>query len=236
MIDIIAFDGDDTLWHNERLYTMARERFRRILAKYGIHESIEERVNRVELQNLSYYGYGVMSFVLSLIQASIQLTEGRIVANDIRDLLDLSKEMLDAPVDLFDGAEETVTRLSSLCPLMLITKGDLLHQKAKLQRSGLSGNFRYVEVVSDKSQETYASILTRLNLHPSRFLMVGNSTRSDILPVLQLGGWAVHIPAELTWAHEKVDVPGTLNGKYFKLDHLRQLPEFVDRLGDHDGK
>jgi putative hydrolase of the HAD superfamily len=230
MFDLIAFDADDTLWHNERLYQMGRERFRRMLVQYGVHNATDEEVNRIELLNVKYYGYGVMSFVLSLIEASIELTEGRISGSDIRQLLHLSKEMLSAGVDLFEGAEETVTRLSSIYPLMLITKGDLLHQQAKVEQSGLKNCFRYVEVVSDKSQTTYAAILSRWKLEPSRFLMVGNSLRSDILPVLQLGGWAVHIPAELSWSHEHIDMPDTFKGKYFALENLQQLPGFVDSL------
>ena len=239
MFDLIAFDADDTLWHNERLYRMGRERFHRILAKYRLAdttEAIDERVNQTELQNLSYYGYGVMSFVLSLIEASVELTGGRISAADIEDLLKLSKEMLTDPVELFPSAEEAVSRLSATYPLMLITKGDLLHQQAKADRSGLRGYFRYVEVVSDKSQGTYAAILSRLAVHPSRFLMVGNSLRSDILPVIQLGGWAIHIPAELSWSHEHVDAEGALGDRCFELGHLRDLPAFVDGLaGGHAG-
>jgi putative hydrolase of the HAD superfamily len=233
MFDLIAFDADDTLWHNERLYRMGRERFHRLLAKYGLRDTldeIDERVNQTELQNLRYYGYGVTSFVLSLIEASIELTGGRISAVDIRELLDLSKEMLSAPVDLFEGARETVARLSTTCPLMLITKGDLLHQQAKVDQSGLRDYFRYVEVVSDKSLETYAAILSRRAIQPSRFLMVGNSLRSDILPVIQLGGWAVYIPAELSWSHEHVDAVGALGDRCSELGHLGELPAFVDGL------
>lgn len=237
MFDLIAFDADDTLWHNERLYRMGRERFHHILAKYNLGETteaIDERVNQTELQNLRYYGYGVMSFVLSLIEASVELTGGGISATDIEDLLKLSKEMLTDPIELFASAEETVARLSAGYPLMLITKGDLLHQQAKVDQSGLRQYFRYVEVVSDKSQGTYAAILSRLAVHPSRFLMVGNSLRSDILPVIQLGGWAIHIPAELSWSHEHVDADGALGDRCFELGHLRDLPVFVDSLaGTH---
>jgi len=239
MFDLIAFDADDTLWHNERLYRMGRERFHHILAKYKLGdttEAIDERVNQTELQNLRYYGYGVMSFVLSLIEASVELTGGRISATDIEDLLKLSKEMLTDPIELFASAEETVARLSTGYPLMLITKGDLLHQQAKVDQSGLRRYFRYVEVVSDKSQGTYAGILSRLAVHPSRFLMVGNSLRSDILPVIQLGGWAIHIPAELSWSHEHVDADGTLGDRCFELGHLRDLPTFVDGLATDTGQ
>jgi putative hydrolase of the HAD superfamily len=235
--DLIGFDGDDTLWHNERIYRMGRERFRDLLARAGVQdpdEEIEERVNQTELRNLNYYGYGVSSFVLSLIEVSIELTGGRISGSDIRELLQLSKEMLTAKVDLFDGAREAVAQLAAAYPLMLITKGDLLHQRAKADESGLRSYFRYVEVVSSKTEETYATILSRHAINPSRFLMVGNSLRSDVLPVLQIGGWAVHIPAKLSWAHEDADLPVAARDRCFELENLGQLPGLLDGLSKKD--
>lgn len=231
--DLIGFDGDDTLWHNERVYRMARDRFREILARSDVRsaeEEIDERVNQTELRNLSHYGYGVSSFVLSLIECSIELTSGRIPAEDILEMLHLSKQMIGTSVDLFDGAEEALARLAATHPLVLITKGDLLHQRAKLDRSGLGGYFRHVEVVSHKTEETYATILARHAVEPSRFLMVGNSVRSDVVPVVQVGGWAVHIPAELGWSHEDADLPDRGRDHCFALEHLRQLPALIDGL------
>jgi putative hydrolase of the HAD superfamily len=230
---LVAFDGDDTLWHNERVYRMGRERFREVLTRVGVHgpdEEIEERVNQIELRNLQYYGYGVTSFVLSLIETSIELTEGRISGTDILALLHLSREMLTAEVELFDGAKEAVAELARAYPLMLITKGDLLHQRAKVDQSGLGDHFHFVEVVSNKTAETYASILARHSIEPSRFLMVGNSLRSDVLPVLDIGGWAVHIPARLSWAHEDGDSPDSVTGRFFDLEGLRNLPALVETL------
>ncbi|MBE3123899.1 MAG: HAD family hydrolase [Planctomycetes bacterium] len=233
MFDLIAFDGDDTLWHNERVYRMGRERFREVLARTGVRDSdeeIEERVNQTELRNLKYYGYGVMSFVLSLIEASIEITGGRISGTDILELVRLSREMLTAEVELFDGAAEAVATLAAAYPLMLITKGDLLHQLAKAEESGLGRHFRAIEVVSTKTPETYASILARHAVHPSRFLMVGNSLRSDVLPVLEIGGWAVHVPASLSWAHENGKPLDAATSRYVELASLKQLPALVDRL------
>jgi len=231
--DLIGFDGDDTLWHNERVYRMARERFRELLARSGVRsteEEIDERVNQTELRNLSHYGYGVSSFVLSLIECSIELTSGRIPADDILEMLHLSKDMIATSVDLFDGAEEALARVAATHPLMLITKGDLLHQRAKVDQSGLGGYFRHVEVVSDKTKETYAALLSRHAIDPSRFLMVGNSVRSDIAPVVQVGGWAVYIPAELAWSHEDADLPDRGRDRCFALERLRDLPALIDDL------
>ena len=152
-LDLIAFDGDDTLWHNERSYREGRERFRRLLARAGVvlgPEEIEECVNRTEIANLAYYGYGVSSFVLSLAETAIDLTGGRIAGGDLRDLIDLAKQMLTEDIELFPGARETLATLAASWPLMLITKGDLLHQTSKLDRSGLREHFRFVEVVSHK--------------------------------------------------------------------------------------
>lgn len=230
MFSLIAFDADDTLWHNERLYTKGRERFRRLLASYGVHDAIDEYVHQTEMRNIKYYGFGVMSFVLSLIEAANDLTLGRISSGDIRSLLDLGKEMLTADIDLFEGAEQAVALLSKEYPLMLITKGDLLHQQAKVEQSGLGKYFRHVEVVSDKSEETYRAILSRLHLDPGHFLMVGNSLRSDILPVVQLGGWAIHIPAELSWSYEEAKLPVGLKHKCFEVRNLGELPGFLESL------
>jgi len=232
--DLIGFDGDDTLWHNEREYRMARDRFRDLLARSGVQsteEEIDERVNQTELRNLRYYGYGVSSFVLSLIESSIELTEGRIPAADILEMLHLSKQMITSTVELFEGAEEVLARLGATYPLMLITKGDLLHQRSKVDQSGLGRYFRHIEVVSHKTEDTYTSILSRHAIEPSRFLMVGNSVRSDVAPVVRAGGWAVHIPAELGWSHEDGDLPEDGRDRCFTLDGLRQLPTLVEGLG-----
>jgi putative hydrolase of the HAD superfamily len=232
--DLVGFDGDDTLWHNERDYRDGRERFRTIIGRVGValsEEDVEERVSRTELQNLPFYGYGVSSFVLSLIETSIQLTDGRIRGCDIGELLALAKAMLTSEVELFEGAREALEALAPHYPLVLITKGDLLHQRGKLDRSGLARYFRAVEVVSHKTPETYADILTRYRIEPSRFLMVGNSPRSDILPVLDIGGWAVHVPAALSWAHEHDEVPDGARGRYMELKTLMALPDAVHELG-----
>jgi putative hydrolase of the HAD superfamily len=228
--DLIGIDGDDTLWHNERDYVEGRERFAQMVARCGVaveQEGLTEEVNRTELQNIQYYGYGVSSFVLSLIETAIRLTDGRVAGRDIAGLLDVAKSMLTSEVELFEGAREALEALSADYPLALITKGDLLHQRSKLERSGLGRHFRHVEVVSHKTPDVYRAILERHGVEPARFLMVGNSPRSDILPVLDLGGLAVYVPAPLSWSHEQDEVPSGADSNCVVLKSLLDLPATV---------
>jgi putative hydrolase of the HAD superfamily len=232
MLDLIAFDADDTLWHTEHLYSDAQDRFAQLLILYGVTEQIEHRLFETESANLRYFGFGIKSFTLSMIETAISLTAGQISGRDIQHVIDLAKGMLSAEVQLLEHAEETVTRLAQDFPLMIITKGDLLDQESKIERSGLGHHFKYVEIVSDKTRESYATLLARHNLQPDAFLMVGNSLRSDVLPVLALGARAVHIPYRLTWAHERVS-PEELDGaRYTELEHLGQLVELIQRMKD----
>lgn len=232
-LDLIAFDGDDTLWHNERSYRDGRERFRQLLAGAGVvlsTEDIEACVNRTEIANIGVYGYGVSSFALSLIETAIGLTDGRITGADLRGIVELAKGMLTEEVELFPGARDLLTTLAASYPLMLITKGDLLHQTSKLERSGLRDCFRLVEVVSHKTADVYGAILSRHAVDPARFLMVGNSLRSDVLPVVEAGAWAVHIPAALSWSHEHADVPPHAHGRYVEVTALDRVPDAIEAL------
>lgn len=229
--DLIAFDADDTLWHNERSYREGRDRFCRLLSAAGVRldvETIDERVNQTELANLEYYGYGVSSFALSLIETAIDLTDGRICGADLREIIAIAKGMLSEDVELFANARDVLAALAATYPLMLITKGDLLHQTSKVDRSGLRDCFRFVEVVSHKTTEVYAAILSRHRVDPRRFMMIGNSLRSDVLPVVELGGWAVHVPAALSWSHEHVDVSTEIRRRYFEVAALDQLPAVIE--------
>jgi putative hydrolase of the HAD superfamily len=233
LFDVIAFDADDTLWHNERSYRDGRERFRRILARAGVDldaAEIEARVTRTEVANIRYFGYGVSSFALSLIETAIEASAGRIAAGDLHALIELARGMLTEEIELFDGVADTLAALSGAYPLMLVTKGDLLHQTSKLERSGLKEHFSFVEVVSHKTPEVYAGILGRHGIDAQRFLMVGNSLRSDVLPVVDAGGWAVHVPAELSWSHEHADVPEDARRRYFELPAIGALPRFIEEL------
>jgi putative hydrolase of the HAD superfamily len=228
-LDLIAFDADDTLWHSETLYRGVEAKFKALLAAYSV-ESLDPPMHDNEIRNLEFYGYGIKGFILSLIETSIELTEGRISAPDIAQILAWGKEMQAAPVELFDHALEVVAHVAATYPLMLITKGDLFDQEAKLTRSGLRRYFRHVEIVSEKSRGSYTAILQRYQITPSRFLMIGNSLRSDILPVLALGGRAVYIPSHITWEHEAVAAPNA--AEYEEIEHLALLPDLIKNLQD----
>jgi putative hydrolase of the HAD superfamily len=232
-LDLIAFDGDDTLWHNERSFRAGRVRFQRLLDDAGValtEDEVEEAVNRVEVANIDYYGYGVSSFILSLIETAIDLTRGHVTGTQLHGLIELSKQMLTEEIELFPGARGVVTALAPRYPLMLITKGDLLHQTSKLERSGLREGFRFVEVVSHKTAAVYSAILSRHGVDADRFLMIGNSLKSDVIPVVESGGWAVHVPAALTWSHEHADMPAHVQRRTFELTSLDRLPEVIETI------
>lgn len=228
MIEIIAFDADDTLWHNETLYLHAQTRFKQLLSDYHKPEWIGQRLDEIEMHNIRYFGYGIKSFALSMIETAIELTQGRIAGKEIQKILDIAKQMLTAEVNLFEQAEETLALLSTKYELMLITKGDTFEQTRKVARSGLTRYFRYIEIVVDKTPEAYRGLLEKYKLDPTRFLMVGNSIKSDILPVIEMGGQAVYIPYAQTWVHETVFDPSTRESEYIELENLGQLPAYLE--------
>lgn len=232
MFDLIAFDADDTLWHSEALFAGAQDKFKQLLAQYHDMAYIEQKVEQIELENLQYYGYGVKGFTLSLIETAIELTEGRIQGTEIQQVIRLAKEMLTAEVQLLEHVEESIARLAGVYPLMIITKGDLFDQEAKIARSGLGEYFQHIEIVSDKTQDNYAALLAKYRVAPARFLMVGNSLRSDILPVVTLGGRAVYIPYHITWTHEKALPADEDREKFFELEHLGLLPALLAKLDE----
>jgi len=226
---VIAFDADDTLWHNENLFSMTQERFYELLGRYHDREYIERNLYETEIRNLSFFGYGIKGFTISMIETAIELTEGRISGAEIREILTSAKEMTQAPIELLDGAAEAIAALAPHYRLMVITKGDLFDQESKIARSGLVEHFRHVEIVSEKTPVTYRGILDRHAIAPERFLMVGNSLKSDILPVLAVGGRAVYVPYHLTWAHEQVEHPQPQPGLY-EIKHLGELPALLERV------
>jgi putative hydrolase of the HAD superfamily len=230
MFDLIGFDADDTLWHTEGLYNDAQQRFKAILERYVSHQDVEERLFETEMRNVPVFGYGIKGFTLSMIETAIELTDGRIVGRDIQQVIDLARAMFSAEVRPLEHVEPALQTLARSHRLMIVTKGDLLDQESKIARSGLAGYFQHIEIVSDKTPERYAALLRRHRLPPERFLMVGNSVRSDVLPVLALGGTAVHIPYAVTWAHEVVSQlpPGTR--PYHELSNMRELAALVARL------
>ncbi len=231
--DLIAFDADDTLWHNETLYAEAQDKLKELLASYVAGEAVDQRLYQTEMRNLKHYGYGIKSFTLSMIETAVELTQGKIQGPEVLQIIGFAKEMLTSQTRLLERAEETVCELARSYELMVITKGDLLDQQSKLSRSGIGDYFRYVEVVSQKTQGTYKALLSKYRIEPQRFLMVGNSLKSDILPVLALGGQAVYVPYHITWAHETVDSQHVEHDGYYELEHLGQLPRLIERLSLH---
>jgi putative hydrolase of the HAD superfamily len=223
--DVIAFDADDTLWHSEGEFVVSQEMFHSLLAPYldnGV--DLDARLAVTERRNLAHFGYGVKGFTLSMIETAIEVTDGRVTARDLGVLIERGKEMMAHPIELLPGVADTLALLSPRYHLALISKGDLLHQEQKLARSGLAELFDDVDIVSEKDEAAYRRVLRRFGVEPSRFLMVGNSVRSDILPVLAVGGAAVHIPHEYLWEHEQVDehvdVP--------TLHSMAELPGWLD--------
>lgn len=229
---MIAFDADDTLWHNETYYLETGASFKQLLAAYVRPEEIERVLGEIEIRNVALYGYGIKSYTLSMLEAAIALTGGRITGKEMRQILELGQEMLRAEVRLFEAAEPTLAELARAYDLMLITKGDLLEQGNKVTRSGLQNYFRHVEIVQDKTAASYRRLLERHGILPAQFIMVGNSLRSDILPVLEIGARAVYIPYQHTWAHERVAESDLLQRNYYELETLAQLPALLARLDD----
>jgi len=234
--DLIAFDGDDTLWENERLFVDAQSVFRRLMAGPGDPGKIDQRLSEAEKDNLAHFGYGIKGFTLSMIETAIELTNGRIPGSDIKVILDTAKSMLAADVELLDHVRETIAALASAYPLIIITKGDLHDQERKVARSGIGHHFSHVEIVSEKGPDTYAALLKKHATPAARFMMVGNSLRSDVLPVLEIGGSAVHIPHELTWSHEYADPPHAGHPGYHTLEHVGLLPGLLHDIEQGKGR
>ncbi len=227
IFDIIAFDADDTLWHNEHVYVDTHEKFKQLLRQYHDAAWIESRLNETEIRNLRHFGYGIKGFTLSMIETAIELSEGRVGGAEIQTIIEFGKAMTKAPVELLDGVQETIPPLAASYELMLITKGDLFDQEAKIARSGLGEYFSRIEVVSEKDAGTYKRITAKHHLAPQRFLMVGNSLKSDILPVIAIGGHAVYIPYKTTWVHERVADEDLDTKQYMTIEHISQLPDLL---------
>lgn len=227
MVDVIAFDADDTLWHNERIFQATEAQFAEMLSGHHPPEWVRERLFATETRNLGHFGYGIKGFILSMIETALDLTESRIGGAEVRRIVDWGHEMIGHPVQLLDGVRETVETLSRRYRLMLVTKGDLFDQESKLARSGLGELFHAVEIVSAKNASTYRAIMVRHAIAPDRFVMVGNSLRSDVLPALEAGALAVHIPYEMTWAHEHLDGEMLAGKDFAVLERIGQLPEWI---------
>lgn len=226
----IAFDGDDTLWHNETLFAGTQQHLRDILAAHVPAETIDRTLLARERANLALFGYGVKGFTLSMIETAIEVSDATVTAAEIQRLIELGKAMLSSPVNPIDGVDAVVDSLKRRGHrLMVITKGDLFDQESKIARSGLADLFDAVEIVSEKDEAAYRAILDRHQIVPADFVMVGNSIRSDILPVLALGGHAIHVPYAITWAIEHADNTADLP-PILKAGSIAEVPEMIAAL------
>lgn len=226
----IAFDADDTLWHNETHFHLTQTRFAALLADAAEPSHLMGRLEATERRNLQHYGYGVKGFMLSMIETAIEVTEGRVSPAVIREILEAGREMLDHPVELLPHARQAVETLAQSHRVLLITKGDLLHQERKLAASGLGDLFHGVEIVSEKTTDTYRAIFARHGEGAERALMVGNSLKSDVLPAIEAGSFGVHVPFHLSWALEHAEAPLS-HPRFRSLTDLSGLPDLVQRLG-----
>jgi putative hydrolase of the HAD superfamily len=229
-VRVVGFDGDDTLWHSETRFHVTQGEFRELLKRHVPDADIDARLAETEMKNLSIYGYGVKSFTLSMLETAIEVTHARIPTADLDVILGWGKRMLMEPTRLLDGVESTLKQLSGRYDLLLITKGDLFDQESKLARSGLGDIFLGVEILSDKNADSYRGVFRRRGIRPDEFVMVGNSLRSDIVPVVNLGGHAIHIPYEVTWAHELVRDEDLPDHGWRSVSTIRELPAALDSL------
>ena len=233
-ITLIGFDADDTLWQNETFFRLTQTRFAGLLADHAEADHLHERLLAAERRNLGHYGFGVKAFTLSMIETAIEVTDGQVPARVISELIVAGREMLSHPIELLHGARKAVESLARTHHIVLITKGDLLDQERKLAQSGLGDLFHGVEIVSHKTPQSYGAIFARHGVDPGGALMVGNSLRSDVLPVIEIGGWGVHIPHGLTWALEQADEP-LGHPRFHSLLEIGDLPDLVDRcMANHN--
>lgn len=226
-IKVIAFDADDTLWVNETYFREAELEFAKLLAPYETANKIDQELFKTEIRNLDYYGYGVKGFVLSMIECALELSNYQINSKTIDAILGIGKAMIDKPIDLLDGVEEVLAKLSQKYRLILATKGDLLDQERKLEKSNLWQYFHHVEVMSDKKAKDYQKLLRHLDIAPEAFLMIGNSLKSDVLPVVEIGGAAIHIPFHTTWIHERVSDDEKTNVDYKTVSNINEVLRFI---------
>jgi putative hydrolase of the HAD superfamily len=204
-LKVIAFDADDTLFINETYFLETEEKFCALMSDYLSHQGLSQELFKVEIANLKLYGYGIKGYILSMIEAAMNISNNTIPIEIIEKIIQYGKELLQKPIVLLDGVQETLQALHGKYKLVVATKGDLLDQRRKLHNSGLGHYFHHIEVMSDKQEIDYTDLIKRLEIQPSEFFMIGNSLKSDVLPVLAIGGYAVHIPFHTTWAHEKID-------------------------------
>ncbi|WP_299013759.1 HAD family hydrolase [uncultured Polaribacter sp.] len=222
-IRVIAFDADDTLWVNETYFREAEEEFAVLLSKYETKNKIDQELFKTEIKNLAIYGYGIKGFVLSMIECALELSNYNLPQTIINKILDIGKAMLAKPIVLLDGVEEVLHNLQGKYKLIVATKGDLLDQEKKLEKSNLLKYFHHIEVMSDKKEKDYRKLIKHLDIAPNEFLMIGNSLKSDVLPLLAIGATAMHVPFHTTWVHEEVSKVESDNANYQTLTNIKEV-------------
>ncbi|SFU42628.1 putative hydrolase of the HAD superfamily [Pustulibacterium marinum] len=226
-IKVIGFDADDTLWVNETYFRDAEDAFAKLLSAYETPNKIDQELFRKELDNLDIYGYGVKGFMLSMVESALEISNGMVKPEMISEILKIGKDMINKPVEVLEGIPEVLESLSKKYKLIVLTKGDLLDQKRKLKKSNLSHFFHHIEVMTEKKEEDYSEVLNHLEIQPKEFLMIGNSLKSDVLPIINLRSNAVHIPFHTTWEHEKVSPQELENQKYLTLQSASELLTYL---------
>lgn len=228
-IKVIAFDADDTLWVNEPYFRETEDKFCRLMEDYLPMHSAARELLQVEIQNLGLYGYGIKGFMLSMVETALKISSNTISVETIGKIIDYGKDLLGRPIELFDGVEEVLLALKPQYRLVVATKGDLLDQERKLRNSGIDHHFHHIEIMSDKQERDYTKLIRHLDIRPDEFMMIGNSLKSDVLPVLAIGGYAVHIPYHVTWVHEQVE--HTIEHANFReLQHIREILPTLDTI------
>ncbi len=227
-VKVIGFDADDTLWHNEAYFLEAQERFWGLMEDFLPQHTTARELMQTEIQNIDLYGYGIKAFILSMVETAIRISEGTITTKVIEQIIGYGKDMLAKPVELIDDVEAVLSALEGRYRLVVVTKGDLLDQQRKLEKSGLEDFFHHIEIVSEKNAAGYLNLLQHLDVGPGQFAMIGNSLKSDVLPVLGLGGYGIHVPYHTTWEHEHVDIQIT-DPNFVELAKIKDLlPYFPD--------
>ena len=229
MLQTIAFDADDTLWENEQFYRLTEQEFRALLSDHADGAHLSERLLAAEKRNLKTYGFGIKGFVLSMIETAIEVTNGQVPTEAIAKILAIGRELLEHPIELLEGANEVLEALADRYSLMLITKGDLFDQERKIAQSGLAEKFAAVEIVPDKNAAVYRRIFAQRGAEPGCTAMVGNSLKSDIVPVLELGAWGIFVPHALTWSLEHVEAPID-HDRFRQIENLKALPDLLSRI------
>jgi putative hydrolase of the HAD superfamily len=222
-IQVIAFDADDTLWVNETYFREAEEVFAQLLFKYETRNKVDQELFKIEIKNLAIYGYGIKGFVLSMIECALVLSNYTLPQETIEKILSIGKEMLEKPIEMLSGVEKVLQSLQGKYKLIVATKGDLLDQERKLEKSNLLKYFHHIEIMSDKKEKDYLKLIKHLDINPSEFLMIGNSLKSDVLPLLKIGAVAIHIPFHTTWIHEEISLEAQQKVNYETLRNIKDL-------------